>query len=114
MKKSINPFMSGTPCSKNAQHFLESQVLLQEAIGIGDAVDDVSDHRLHRQHFMTIFNNREQLPLLVVIPQGTALLLSSRLHSAVKHCSSEVLVSSGAAGKGSGPKRLVKYRSGMR
>ena len=49
------------------------------------------------------------LPLLVVqLPQGTALLLSSRLHSALKCCSSEaessislsevlLLVSSGAA-----------------
>ena len=97
MKKSINPFMSGTPCSKNVQHFLESQGHLQEAMSIGDAVDDVSGHRPHRQHFMTIFNNWKQLPLLVVIPQGTAFLLSSRLHSAVKHCSSELLVSSGAA-----------------
>ena len=34
------------------------------------------------------------LPLLVV--QGTAFLLSSRLDSAVERCSSEVLVSSGA------------------
>ena len=36
------------------------------------------------------------LPLLVVqLPQGTAFLLSSQLDSAVKCCSSEVLVSSG-------------------
>ena len=32
-----------------------------------------------------------------MFPQGTAFLLSSRLDSAVKRCSSEVLVSSGAA-----------------
>ena len=33
---------------------------------------------------------QRHLPLLVVqLPQGTALLLSSRLHSAVKRCSSE-------------------------
>ena len=31
------------------------------------------------------------------LPQGTAFLLSSRLDSAVKRCSSEVLASSGAA-----------------
>ena len=31
-----------------------------EAMSIGDAVDDVSGHRPHRQHFMTIFNNRKQ------------------------------------------------------
>ena len=38
------------------------------------------------------------LPLLVVqLPQGTTFLLSSRLDSAVKRCSSEVLFSSGAA-----------------
>ena len=38
------------------------------------------------------------LPLLVVqLPQGTAFLLSFLLDSAVKRCSSEVLVSSGAA-----------------
>ena len=36
------------------------------------------------------------LPLLAVqLPQGTAFLLSYRLDSAVKRCSSEVLVSSG-------------------
>ena len=45
------------------------------------------------------------MPLLVAqLPQGTAFLLSSRLDSAVKHCSSEERI-----GKGSGPKRLVKY-----
>ena len=33
--------------------------------------------------------------LVVQLPQGTAFLLSSRLDSAVKHYSSEVLVSSG-------------------
>ena len=38
------------------------------------------------------------LPLLVVqLPQGTTFLLSSRLDSAVKRCSSEVLFFSGAA-----------------
>ena len=38
------------------------------------------------------------LPLLAVqLPQGTVFLLSSRLDSAVKRCSSEVLVSSGGA-----------------
>ena len=38
------------------------------------------------------------LPLLVVqLPQGTTFLLSSRLDSAVKRCSSEVLFSSGTA-----------------
>ena len=53
------------------------------------------------------------LPLLVV-PQGIAFFLSSRLYSAVKRCSSEVLVAGGAAWKGSGPKRLLKYWSGVR
>ena len=38
------------------------------------------------------------LPLLVVqLPQGTVFFLSSELDSAVKRCSSEVLVFSGAA-----------------
>ena len=38
------------------------------------------------------------LPLPVVqLPQGTAILLSSRLDFALKRCSSEVLVSSGAS-----------------
>ena len=61
------------------------------------------------------------LPLLVVqLPQGTTFLLSSQLDSAVKCCSSIVDYARLAAavkyyspverlGKGSGPKRLVKY-----
>ena len=41
---------------------------------------------------------KEPLTLLVVqLSQGTTFLLSSRLDSAVKRCSSEVLFSSGAA-----------------
>ena len=40
----------------------------------------------------------QHLPLLVVqLPQGTTFLLSSRLDSAVKRCSCEVLFFSGAA-----------------
>ena len=47
---------------------------------------------------------------LCLFPQGNAFLLSSRLDSAVKRCSSEVLKFSFPVellGKGSGPKRLV-------
>ena len=48
------------------------------------------------------------LPLLVVqLPQGTTFLLSSRLDSAVKRCSSEVYSPAEWLGKGSGLKRLV-------
>ena len=49
---------------------------------------------------------------LCLFPQGTAFLLSSRLDSAVKRCSSEVLKFSFPVellGKGSGQKKLVKY-----
>ena len=46
--------------------------------------------------------------LVVQLPQGTAFLLSSRLDSAVKRCSSEVYSPAERLGKGSGPKRLVK------
>ena len=48
------------------------------------------------------------LPLLVVqLPQGTAFLLSSRIDSAVK--AAAVNYSAEHLGKGSGPKRLLKY-----
>ena len=53
---------------------------------------------------------------LCLFPQG-AFLLSSRLDSVVKCCSIEVLKLSfqpELLGKGSGPKRLVKYSSGVR
>ena len=42
-------------------------------------------------------------------PQGTVFLLSIQLDSTVKLCSSVVLVSSGAARKRYGLKRLEKY-----
>ena len=62
---------------------------------------------------LTIEEEDKEHPLLVLqLPQGTTFLLSSRLDSAVKRCSSEVLFSSGGRlGKVSGPKRLVKYSS---
>ena len=48
---------------------------------------------------------------LRLFPQGTAFLRSSRLDSAVKCCSSEVLKFSfqRSIGKRSGPKKLAKY-----
>ena len=63
------------------------------------------DNNLKRR----IAKEHRHLPLLVV-PQGTMFLLSSRLDSALKRCSSEVYYSPAERlGKGSGPKRLVKY-----
>ena len=53
----------------------------------GNCVNNLKNDKEHRH-----------LPLLVVqLSQGTVFLLNSRLDSAVKRCSSEVLVSSGAA-----------------
>ena len=56
----IKTFQEAIQSLENVQHFLESQGLLQEVMSFGDAVDDVSGHRPHRQHFMTIFKNRKQ------------------------------------------------------
>ena len=55
----IKTFQEAIQSLENVQHFLESQGLLQQAMSIGD-VDDVTGLKLHRQHFMTIFNNRKQ------------------------------------------------------
>ena len=53
------------------------------------------EKRDKRKLFEEEDKEHQHLPLLVVqLPQGTAFLLSSRLDSAVKLCSSEVLVSS--------------------
>ena len=54
------------------------------------------DKREPSEQFEEEDKEHQHLPLLVVqLPQGNAFLLSSRLDSAVKICSSEVLVSSG-------------------
>ena len=52
----IRTFQEAIQLLENVQHFLESQGLLQQAMSIGDAVDDVTGLNLtslHRQHFMT-------------------------------------------------------------
>ena len=48
------------------------------------------------------------MPLLVV-PQGTTFLLSSRLDSALSAATVKYYSPAERLGKGSGPKRLVKY-----
>ena len=56
------------------------------------------DKREQSKQFEEEDKEHRHLPLLVVqLPQGTAFLLSSRPDSAVKRCSSEVLVSNGVA-----------------
>ena len=63
-----------------------------------------------RERIEKVKMEHRHLPLLVVqLPQGTTFLLSSLLDSAVKRCSSEVYSPVERLGKGSGPKRLVKY-----
>ena len=60
----IKTFQEAIQSLENVQHFLESQGLLQQAMSIGDAVDNVSGLKLasstQTQHFMTILNNRKQ------------------------------------------------------
>ena len=55
----IKTFQEAIQSLKKVEHFLESQGLLQQAMSIGDAVDDVTGLKSHRQHFITIFNNRK-------------------------------------------------------
>ena len=65
--------------------------------GRGERIEKGSRARIEierKKTELTILRGEHRhLPLLVVqLPQGTAFLLSSRLDSAVKRCSSEVLV----------------------
>ena len=72
--------------------------------GSRERIEKVSREGIEKERKETRVNNLKRrirnrhLPLLVVqLPQGTTFLLSSRLDSAVKRCSSEVLFFSGAA-----------------